>query len=133
MLLNRWLSNVLSRWRRPVTYASTRAEDNMPGPVTWLWTSAGKFYGYRMNDGLFTYTGQQAGQFTEGDEIYNSYGEYIGEMRMINRLATNLRKKDWRRAPFIAKPGACFKKSGDLESVQISSGFEDFPLTISVS
>ena len=83
---------MVSRWlkrRRPISHLDLSKNHK---PVTLLWTCSGRFFGYRLGDALFTYKGKQTGQFAEGDEIYNFGGNYIGELRLSNRLVTNVSK-----------------------------------------
>lgn len=127
MSLSKWFANLALQWRRRSHQVSYGSTSTVESPVTWLWTCSGEFFGYRIEDSLFTYAGRQAGQFGEGDEIYDAKGEYIGEVRLLNRLITNLSKRTWRRRPFLSRAGTRFKRSGDLASVPIAPGFEDFP------
>jgi hypothetical protein len=126
ILLRQWLGAIVSRWHKWASLMVGLEIDEKPAPITWLWTCSGKFFGYRLGDALFTYKGYQAGQFGEGDEIYNSAGQYIGEIRMFNRLVTNVSKRTWYRKPFLSHVGASFRRTADLESIQIRPGFEDF-------
>ena len=127
MALRQWLGVIVPRWRKRSNYIPHQDSSNIPRSITRLWTCGGKFFGYRLDDALFTYSGHQAGQFAEGDEIYDSSGGYIGELHMLNRLITNMSKTTWHRTPYLAQGGARFKRSGDLESIRIRPGYEDFP------
>jgi hypothetical protein len=128
VLLSQWFGAIVSRWHKCASLMVDLEIGEKPTSVTWLWTCSGKFFGYRLGDALFTYKGHQAGQFGEGDEIYNSAGQYIGEIRMFNRLVTNVSKRAWCRNPFLSHVGASFRRTADLERVQIRPGFEDFNL-----
>ena len=122
-----WLLRAISRWRPSSNkIPSLPASNDTEHSFTWLWTCGGKFFGYRLDDALFTYGGNQAGQFAEGDEIYNSAGTYIGELRLCNRLVTNVSKRTWCRKPFVSQVGPSFRRSADLEGIQLRPGFEDF-------
>jgi hypothetical protein len=123
---NRWLDGLVSRWHKPAGQVSRLDLGENQKPVTWLWTCGGTFFGYRLGDELFTYKGKQAGHFSEGDEIYNAAGNYIGELRLSNRLVTNESKETWHRKPFPSRVGATFRRTSDLESIQVMPGFRDF-------
>lgn len=118
---------MLSRWRILSDEISQSPANDLESDVVRLWTCGGGFFGYRLDSSLFTPDGREAGQFSEGDEIYDRYGAYRGEIRKGNRLVTNLSKRDWTRRSFSPQSGLRFKPSGDLTSIQIMSGFEDFP------
>jgi hypothetical protein len=126
ILLSQWLRAIVAHLRKWVSLMVSLEIDEKSAPFTWLWTCSGKFFGYRLGDALFTYKGDQAGEFGEGDEIYNSAGQYIGEMQTFNRLVTNVSKRTWHRKPFLSHVGASFRRTADLESIQIRPGFEDF-------
>jgi hypothetical protein len=123
---NRWLDVLVSRWRKRSRPSLRLDLSENHNPVTWLWTCSGRFFGYRLGDELFTYKGKQTGQFAEGDEIYNCAGNYIGELRLSNRLVTNLSKGTWHRKPFVSRVGGAFRRTADLESIQVRPGFRDF-------
>jgi hypothetical protein len=126
MSLPSWFLQTLSRWRKASNGKLPFEARDTESSVIWLWTCSGKFFGYRLDDALFTYDGCHAGQFAEGDEIYDRYGGYIGEIRRVNRLVTNLSKRDWSRTPFSPHAGVRYRRSSDLESIQVMAGFEDF-------
>lgn len=123
-----WFSGMLSRWRRLANDRPALPASDTESVVTRLWTCKGEFFGYRRDDFLFAYDGRQAGQFGEGDEIYDRYGSYTGEIRKGNRLVTNISKRDWSRPPFTPVSGARFRPSSDLNSIEVMPGFEDFPI-----
>ena len=95
--------------------------------VDAFWSWSGKYVGYRVADFLFGNQGLQIGYFAEGDEVYGSNGDYLGEAKGNNRLITNLFKKAWKRRSFTPQqssnrtPG-----SPDLGSKDLPPGFEDF-------
>jgi hypothetical protein len=126
ILLRQELCGILWRWCKRASLVACSEIAAKPAPITWLWTCSGNFFGYRLGDALFTYNGRQAGQFGEGDEIYNSAGQYIGEIQAFNRLVTNVSKRTWRREPFLSQVGTSVYHTADLESIQIRPGFEDF-------
>lgn len=127
MLLRPWFRMTLSRWHVLSDDISHLPAKDLESEVIRLWTSNGKFFGYRLDNSLFTPDGREAGQFSEGDEIYDRYGTYRGEIRKGNRLVTNLSKRDWTRNAFAPQSGLRFRPSNDLASIQIMAGFEDFP------
>jgi hypothetical protein len=127
MALTLWVRGALSRWHLLSKEISQSPANDLESDVTRLWTCTGKFFGYRFNDSLFTPDGRQAGQFSEGDEVYDRYGTYVGEIRKGNRLVTNMSKRDWTRQSFLPQAGLRFRTSADLNSVQIMDGFQDFP------
>lgn len=127
MLLRPWFRTALSRWRTLPDDISHLPANDLESEVIRLWASNGKFFGYRLNNSLFTPDGREAGQFSEGDEIYDRYGIYRGEVRKGNRLVTNLSKRDWTRRSFLPQAGLRFRPSNDLASIQVIAGFEDFP------
>lgn len=126
ILLSQQLRGIVWRWCKRASLIVGSEIAAKPAPITWLWTCSGNFFGYRLGDALFTYKGRQAGQFGEGDEIYNSAGQYIGEIQTFNRLVTNVSKRTWHREPFLSHVGASFRRTADLASIQIRPGFEDF-------
>ncbi len=60
--------------------------------MAWFWTWDGECFGYRRDDHLFTYHGLQVGKFHD-DEIYDSDGRYLGEIRNNSRLISHIGKK----------------------------------------
>ncbi|HZQ53439.1 MAG TPA: hypothetical protein VFB14_14640 [Bryobacteraceae bacterium] len=98
-----------------------------------FWTWSGRYVGFRSSDCLFGPDGRQVGYFAEGDEIYASTGEYVGEIRGGNRLITNLSKKAWTRRGFVPR---FLKPSPGRASVnpkEMLTGFEDFRMQPRVS
>jgi hypothetical protein len=92
-----------------------------------FWNWQGQYVGYRSSGCLFGCDGLQLGYFAEGDEVYGCSGEYIGEVRSINRLITRLCKKAWTRRSVTpcrlrSTPGQC-----DTDAKAMLAGFEDFP------
>ena len=91
----------------------------------WNWN--GHYVGYRLSDCLFSYQGLQVGYFAEGDEVYASNGDYMGEVRSGNRLITNLSKKAWRRGAFspqVLKSGS--PGHPDVSPKEMIVGYADF-------
>lgn len=126
-MLKPWFRGVLSRWRAVSKEISQSPANDLESDVIRLWTCSGAFFGYRFDNSLFTPDGREAGQFSEGDEIYDRYGTYRGEIRKGSRLVTNLSKRNWTRSSFLPQSGLRFRPSGDLMPIQIMTGFEDFP------
>jgi hypothetical protein len=60
-----------------------------------LWQWNGSYFGYRLNDQLFTRSGRCVGVF-RGDEVYGHRGQYLGEIKSRDRLITNTEKLDKR-------------------------------------
>jgi hypothetical protein len=69
--------------------------------INTYWNWSGHYVGLRVSDGLFYFDGRQLGFFAEGDEVYRCDGTYMGEVRGINRLITNLSKKAWSRRAVV--------------------------------
>jgi hypothetical protein len=95
--------------------------------ITAFWNWGGQYIGYRLSDSLFNQEGQEVGHFAEGDEIYGSVGEYLGEVRG-DRLITNLSKKAWTRGSFAPLHSKSFPGHPKLGSKEMLAGFEDFPV-----
>ena len=94
-----------------------------------FWSWSGRYIGHRSADCLFDTEGQQVGFFAEGDEVYGSNGNYIGEVRGSNRLITNLSKKKWTRGSFIPRFLKTSPGHGDVSPKTMLTGFEDFSLS----
>jgi hypothetical protein len=73
--------------------------------------------------------GHQIGYFAEGNEIYGCHGKYLGEVRGLDRLITNVSKKTWTRT--ISIPRALEHSVGrrGVTPVQMRPGYEDFPVS----
>jgi hypothetical protein len=126
-MLRSWFRAVRARWSTVSDDISPLAASDLESEMIRLWTSNGRFFGYRLENSLFTPDGREAGQFSEGDEIYDRCGAYRGEIRKGNRLVTNMSKRAWTRKPFSPQSGFRLRPSGDLASIQIMAGFEEFP------
>lgn len=96
--------------------------------MEWLWSWGGRCIGYRIGDSLFTCEGRQLGQFGEGDEIYGSNGDYLGEIRGGDRLITNLSKVAWKRGAFAAGVSKILTERSEASAKQLPVGFQDFSL-----
>jgi hypothetical protein len=96
--------------------------------VDWFWTWGGRSFGYREADALFSYEGRHVGQFAEGEEIYGHDGAYLGEVRNVSRLITNLSKKAWRRGGFSPMAGRGLDQHTDMTAKDMPNGFKDFPV-----
>jgi hypothetical protein len=105
---------------------SAEKGDELAG-LNSFWNWSGKYVGYRLADGLFSYDGPQLGYFGEGDEVYSCNGEYLGEVRGANRLITNLSKRFWTRRTFIPRFIKSSHRRRDLSAKQMLAGYEDFP------
>jgi hypothetical protein len=105
---------------------SARGEESADFNLYWNWS--GRYVGYRVSDGLFSYDGRQLGYFGEGDEVYGCDGEYMGEVRGGNRLITNLKKKAWTRGSLMPR---CLKSAPghrDVNAKEMLAGYQDFPV-----
>jgi hypothetical protein len=106
----------------------TSEEEYQVGDLTTFWNWAGRYVGYRMNDGLFSYSGHQVGYFAEGDEVYGCDGSYLGEVRSGSRLITNPVKKAWTRRASVPRVLKSSPGHPDLSQKQMLPGYEDFPV-----
>lgn len=91
-----------------------------------FWSCSGSYIGYRASDGLFDSSGRQIGYFAEGNEIYGCHGRYLGEVRGLDRLETNPRKKAWTRTASAPKALGRSAAHRDQRPVEMRSGYEDF-------
>lgn len=97
--------------------------------VDAFWSWSGKYVGYRVADLLFANQGVQIGHFAEGDEVYGSNGDYLGEAKGSNRLIINVFKKAWKRGSFTPQESSSRTPvSSDIGSKELPAGFEDFSL-----
>jgi hypothetical protein len=130
MAFKDWLAQGFQQFRavspRPSSVPQHRSV--MRTSTDWLWTCGGECFGYRVGDQLFTSDGREAGRFTEGDEVYGPSGDYLGEVRKVNRLVTNISKRKWNRDAFVPQLGNRFVQAGRASPIEIRDGFEDFPL-----
>jgi hypothetical protein len=92
-----------------------------------LWTWNGKYFGYRDGDELWTHDGRLAGRFYR-DEIYGAAGRYLGEVRDIDRLITNLAKKGKSQGPFSIHRRRAQPPREPHNGRAILDGYEDFPM-----
>ncbi len=93
-----------------------------------FWNWSGKYVGYRLSDGLFSYDGRQVGYFGEGDEVYGCNGEYLGQVRGTDRLITNLSKRLWTRRTLIPRLMKSSQCRPAVNAKQMLAGYEDFPV-----
>jgi hypothetical protein len=93
--------------------------------VFWSWS--GRSIGYRLSDDLFCFDGRQLGYFAEGDEVYGCGGDYIGEVRGIDRLITNVSKKAWKRQKLVPRLLRRSPGHPDVIAKEMLRGYEDFP------
>lgn len=101
--------------------------EKFSGAVSF-WNCSGSYVGYRTSDRLFHRDGHQIGYFAEGNEIYGCNGEYLGEVRGLDRLITNPSKKAWARratAPCSIEHSVGHR---DREPVAVRPGYADFPV-----
>ena len=91
-----------------------------------FWNWGGHYIGYRLADSLYSNDGQQIGYFAEGDEVYACNGRYLGEVRTLDRLITNVKKKHWTRG--IVVPCVQRKEPGcsDVDAKKMLADYEDF-------
>ncbi len=94
--------------------------------MDWLWTWGGTFFGYKLDDGLFTYNGLQIGRF-DGVEIYGRDGRYLGEIESGDRLITNSLKKSWMRSGFVPRIAGSYMPFVNYVGYVMYVGYEDFP------
>jgi hypothetical protein len=102
--------------------------EQKPSKIVSFWNCRGSYVGYRASDGLFNMNGRQLGYFAEGNEIYGCHGGYLGEVRGLDRLITNPKKKAWARTasvPCVLQHSVGHRDQGPVE---LSPGYEDFPL-----
>ncbi len=104
------------------------AKGQGPTDTNVFWTWSGRYVGYRSSDDLFGADGRQMGFFAEGDEVYGSSGEYVGEVRGGNRLITNLKKQAWRRGGFTPRTLRAAPSHRDVVAKEMLPGYQDFPL-----
>ena len=92
--------------------------------MEYLWTSSGRFFGYREGDILYSKSGRCVGQFS-GDEVYGTDGKYLGEL-INNRLITNSAKRSWMGT---SAPNASGKSVSSIDDAgyEMYEGHEDFP------
>ena len=94
--------------------------------MDWLWTWGGECFGYRNNDGLFTYYGREVGRFHD-EEIYGKDGRYLGEVKSRNRLITNRAKSSWVKSSFSPRTGGSYARYANYAGYAMYAGHEDFP------
>jgi hypothetical protein len=96
----------------------------------WLWSWGGVCFGYRQENSLYTYDGQEVGRFS-GAEVYGANGRYIGELNTAgdgSRLITNLYKKTQTRATFVPEIDRPQKRLEARAPEPLFVGHEDFPV-----
>ncbi|WP_420798731.1 4-fold beta flower protein [Aetokthonos hydrillicola] len=93
----------------------------------WLWTWSGRCFGYKLENNLWTHDGRHVGRFW-GDEIYDSRGYYLGEVKNENRLISNISKKNWRKSSYApySKRGA-YARYANYAGYAMYAGHKDFP------
>jgi hypothetical protein len=104
---------------------SARGEE--PADLNLFWNWSGRYVGYRLSDGLFSYDGRQVGYFGEGDEVYGCNGDYMGEVRGGNRLITNLSKTAWTRRSLTPRVLKSAPGHRDVSAKEMLAGYQDFP------
>lgn len=96
--------------------------------MNWLWNCSGACFGHLDGDDLWTYSGKHVGR-RMGREIYDSRGNYLGEVVNLNRLMTNMEKKQtWRGNTFTPAPTrspVARQPSGEEQPTY--AGHQDFP------
>jgi hypothetical protein len=98
----------------------------MQAAFTWLWLWNGAFFGYRINDALFAFTGIQAGRFHRS-MIFGIDGAYLGEVRCRNRLVTDPSRKCLRHDGFEPAMSMAYRRQDDLAPLELVPGFDSFP------
>lgn len=91
----------------------------------WIW--AGKYFGYRQGQLLFTDRGVCAGRFNENFEAYDKHGWYLGEIGAPGRLIINRAKKSRRGTPAPAMRSRPILRRDDTQRLPPREGFQDFP------
>jgi hypothetical protein len=94
--------------------------------MDWLWTWGGECFGYRNDEGLFTYYGREVGRF-DGEEVYGRDGRYLGEIKSDIRLITCLSKRNWVRGAFGPRMGGSYARYVNYVGYVMYVGCEDFP------
>ncbi len=92
-----------------------------------LWTWSGKYFGYLNGNELRTHDGRCVERFY-GDEVYDSNGYYLGEIKNGNRLITKRSGRTSRKSSFssCAKMPSIAKLVGYAGYAMVS-GYKDFP------
>jgi hypothetical protein len=111
----------------PVAGKSVPSEEKFSKIVSF-WNCSGSYVGYRASDELFDMNGRQIGYFAEGNEIYGCHGRYLGEVRGLDRLTTNPKKKAWARTASVPRTLRHSVGHRDQQPVELRPGYEDFPV-----
>lgn len=95
--------------------------------MEWIWTSAGRCFGYWIDADLWTYHGKHVGR-RRGNDIYAPTGRYIGELTENGRLITNRAKTGMTARIFVpAMPRSSKKRLPANEGSPPRVGHQDFP------
>lgn len=91
-----------------------------------LWTWRGKFFGYRLENDLWTYTGRHVGRISDNNEVYDRHGTYMGEI-MNGRLISHKGKRNYRFYSFTPWASRMrMVKYVDYVGYAMYAGYEDF-------
>lgn len=93
--------------------------------MQWLWTWGGRSFGYRRDDLLFTKDGSNIGYF-QGEEVYSTHGEYLGELKN-GRLITKNSSTYKRSSTRVPTVGTSYVDRVDYVGYAMYAGYEDFP------
>jgi hypothetical protein len=93
-----------------------------------LWNWGGTFFGHRDGDNLWTHNGKHIGRFYD-NEVYGPDGQYLGEIKIDDRLITCVGKKSCRKDSFMPDTS----RAGVASPVgrvgySMYAGYEDFPV-----
>ena len=86
----------------------------------------GNCFGYRYGDNLWTQDGSHIGKFY-ADEVYDSNGKYLGEIKNNNKLITHSSKNSRQSGftPYISRVGHV-SRVDNVGNIMIA-GYENFP------
>jgi hypothetical protein len=103
------------------------AERIWAAEMLWLRTWTGKPFGFRDGDDLWTERGRHVGVFYDR-EVYGPDGRYLGELMALNRLVTDIAKKQRTKPGFAPKPDRDLGEGAGAGPARVlRNGFEDFP------
>ena len=95
----------------------------------WLWTWAGRCFGYRRGSSLYRHDGIEVGRFVDR-EVYGIDGVYLGEMKESEdgeRLITSNYKTSRSTAPFVPMVDRAQQLPADRTGYPLYCGYHDFP------
>lgn len=95
--------------------------------MKWAWTWSGYFFGYWIDDELWTFKGKHVGR-RHGTHVHAPNGRYIGEVMSNGRLVTNKAKAGMIGPIFVpAAARGTEQRLPDSEGRPPYTGHEDFP------